>query len=368
MRNDVNIDLSPVFEPLVNLPTQAELRAQGVWITDEYWEFIRGMNGAIAYEDGYPRTLYFGHYPFLALLGLDPTGGPHALDLASVQQRLREYLPESIHPFAVDELGGGFAFSSDPEVLGCVIHFADCFDHDIGGLPTERVAATFMELVEGLRLNEYRFPGPNTDLVEAIESGDMNEVVSLVRSGIDLSGEDQFGKTFVRTAIDLQQYEIAAFLLSKGAPAHHAIGVVNDDIVKQILPHIKGDDLSEFVTRVVQVKSWLKAALARKPNLAWQHPDGAFAGETALHEAARDGLIQSIKMLCEAGANPNAKTFAGNTPLHVAAEHKQLDALATLVRLGGQVEIINEQGQTCLDLIRSSTARRNVEKKLGLRG
>ena len=58
-------------------------------------------------------------------------------------------------------------------------------------------------------------------------------------------------------------------------------------------------------------------------------------GETALHEVARTGNIESAKLLLKAGANIDAReTWGGQTPLHWAASQNQPEMIRFLVSRG----------------------------------
>ena len=58
-----------------------------------------------------------------------------------------------------------------------------------------------------------------------------------------------------------------------------------------------------------------------------------FAKSTALHFAAEMGQIEACRLLCQSGANPQAKKIQGGTPLHVAADSNQSNIAEVLVKV-----------------------------------
>jgi len=71
-----------------------------------------------------------------------------------------------------------------------------------------------------------------------------------------------------------------------------------------------------------------------------------FAGNTALHTAARDGNIEVLKVLLEHGANPDVLNTGSSTPLHVAAYHARLEAIKILIQYNADPNIKNLDGHT----------------------
>ena len=70
---------------------------------------------------------------------------------------------------------------------------------------------------------------------------------------------------------------------------------------------------------------------------------------TALHLAAPFGSIKKIKMLLDAGANPNALTKYGISPLHGAAGwNKDPEVIVEIIKAGGNVNSGIEFGRTPL--------------------
>eukprot|EP00912_Choanoflagellata_sp_UC4_P001911 UC4_evm1s1225 len=70
--------------------------------------------------------------------------------------------------------------------------------------------------------------------------------------------------------------------------------------------------------------------------------------ETPLHIAARGGKHDVIRVLCELGANVNAKNYDGDSPLHVSARVGSWGA-ALLLR-GSHHDAENNRGQTPRDV------------------
>ena len=67
-------------------------------------------------------------------------------------------------------------------------------------------------------------------------------------------------------------------------------------------------------------------------------PHAQFKGWTGLHEAARHGRLEAVRLLLKHGANPNARESGDNTyPLHWAAAHRHLKIVRALLDAGGDV-------------------------------
>ncbi len=69
------------------------------------------------------------------------------------------------------------------------------------------------------------------------------------------------------------------------------------------------------------------------------------AGRTALHYAATDGELDTVRRLIAEGADVNAKEDAGWTPLHFAADQGDLDIVETLIAAGADVNAVNDGGE-----------------------
>jgi ankyrin repeat protein len=65
----------------------------------------------------------------------------------------------------------------------------------------------------------------------------------------------------------------------------------------------------------------------------------------------------AVRLLLEAGANPNAVNPKGDTALHIAARDGRLEALRELVAGGADVDARNAAGQTALQLVETMKPR-----------
>ena len=74
-------------------------------------------------------------------------------------------------------------------------------------------------------------------------------------------------------------------------------------------------------------------------------------GQTPLHYAIRYANKPAIKLLIEAGADPNAPdTEYGNTPLHLAATLGVTDFIKDLLIAGGDSSLTAKNGKNSEDI------------------
>jgi hypothetical protein len=112
------------------------------------------------------------------------------------------------------------------------------------------------------------------------------------------------------------------------------------------------DNLARFVVACAKGDvSALRDLLAADPALARaSFPDAPHGGWTGLHEAAKRGYLDTVRLLLEHGADPNAREAGDHTyPLHWAAAHAHLDIVRALLDAGGDVHGIGDVHQ--LDVI-----------------
>ena len=88
----------------------------------------------------------------------------------------------------------------------------------------------------------------------------------------------------------------------------------------------------------------LRRLLAQDPNLARvANPNGPHGGWTGLHSAAQRGHLETVQLLLEHGADPNAREEGDNTcPLHWAAAGRHIETVRALLDAGGDVHGIGD--------------------------
>jgi ankyrin repeat protein len=75
---------------------------------------------------------------------------------------------------------------------------------------------------------------------------------------------------------------------------------------------------------------------------------------TAMHSAVSRLQSDVVRILLEAGANPNVRQSAGWTPLHAAAMNGDLTSIELLLASGADATATNEEGRSVIDLANES--------------
>ena len=90
-------------------------------------------------------------------------------------------------------------------------------------------------------------------------------------------------------------------------------------------------------------------------------------GWTALHAAARHGIVEVVQTLVAAGADVNIATHSGSTPLHLVAICRSSgmeECVQALVAAGSQLDAVDEHGMTALCCTADHVCRIRVERSI----
>ncbi|XP_019718172.1 cyclin-dependent kinase 4 inhibitor D [Hippocampus comes] len=114
------------------------------------------------------------------------------------------------------------------------------------------------------------------------------------------------------------------------------------------------DTVNEFGRTALQVMMMGNTRVARLLLERGADPNVQDAGGTApVHDAARTGFVDTLKVLVEHGASVNVADHGGALPIHLAireGHHRAVEFLAPLSDLGRA----NARGQTAVDVARAA--------------
>lgn len=178
----------------------------------------------------------------------------------------------------------------------------------------------------GPRVRDGRWSVDAQGFLDAVRSGDVAAVQSLIKADPKLSGaKAEGGETAVLLAVYHGHAEVAEALAGDGSR------------------------LDVFEAAALGAQARLTDLLAGDPGLVH-----AYSGDgwTALHLAAFFGQEAAVRLLLEAGANLEARARNGqdNMPLHAATAAQRRDVVEILVRNGSDLEARNAQGMTPLHM------------------
>ena len=193
-----------------------------------------------------------------------------------------------------------------------------------------------------------------TPLYKAVTNGDMDQVVSLIKKGIDVNGKNKarsqkyknieipaLSETPLYAAISKNDPEKVRVLLDNGAivnvkapyygtPLHYAVFKKNPDIVRLLID--RGADVNAMaeckdIARIVAGGAyWVKGEI---------FPLHALFGDWKTQPVEEEVIM---KMLIDNGADVNARESShGFSPLHSAAINEKLSLVKMLVERGADV-------------------------------
>jgi ankyrin repeat protein len=209
-----------------------------------------------------------------------------------------------------------------------------------------------------------------TEFLEAVKRGDRAAVDQMLDADPSLaSAKDASGTSAVLVAHYHGKSEVAAALLSR-EPALDVFEAATVGDAKRVTELLDAEPrladavahdgysplgLASFFKRRGVVKALLERGA--KPSLPSRDQ-----GFTPLHSAvatdAGPAEREIVRLLRDAGADPNAKSREGATPLHTAAYTGDLEIAEMLLAYGADPSATDAKSLTALDIARD---RRNVE-------
>jgi ankyrin repeat protein len=204
---------------------------------------------------------------------------------------------------------------------------------------------------------------PGDALRAAVRAGMLAEMVRLVITGTDVNARDALGMTPLFYAVTVDSLEIVSFLLEHGADANARLVLWAEEqtgvrtLVGQTVLHAAVSHGNAQTVELLLSAHADPEALDANGNTPLDHAvsggreeivrlllaHGANVrrtnvtdGRGLLHEACVRGFANLIPMLVEVGADPTERDRFGETPLDLALAYKNENAVAALLRLGGQ--------------------------------
>ncbi|KAM5236092.1 LOW QUALITY PROTEIN: protein phosphatase 1 regulatory subunit 12C [Ctenodactylus gundi] len=202
----------------------------------------------------------------------------------------------------------------------------------------------------------------NADGISALHQACIDENLEVVRflveQGATVNQADNEGWTPLHVAASCGYLDIARYLLSHGAniAAVNSDGDLPLDLAES--DAMEGLLKAEITRRGVDVEAAKRAEeeLLLHDTRCWlnggampeaRHPR---TGASALHVAAAKGYIEVMRLLLQAGYDPELRDGDGWTPLHAAAHWGVEDACRLLAEHGGGMDSLTHAGQRPCDL------------------
>jgi uncharacterized protein len=230
-----------------------------------------------------------------------------------------------------------------------------------------------------------------TPLLFAVREGQADAVRTLLHVGADVNdalpassggarrrpegapggADDPRGLSALHLAVASRHYELAAFLLDRGAdpnangpgwtPLHHLTWVRRPGLGTNGPPPRGSGTLTstELIRRLSKAGADLNARVTKKPNAGTTAL--SFIGGTAFFLAARTADVEMMRLLAELGADPKLPNDDETTPLMAAAgagthspgedaglEPEALEAVKLALSLGNDVNVVDKNGNTAM--------------------
>jgi ankyrin repeat protein len=253
------------------------------------------------------------------------------------------------------------------------------------------VALADMLLYAGANVKASTRLGGYTPMLLAARAGDAAMIATLARAGADVNGATSTGVTPLMLAAASGRADAVNALLERGADAAAREEVTQQTALMFAAAANRADAITALaaggadvraVTKVVDLAAFSReledenrrfqqqggarpaeeqrsgqqgASQPRRPQVPgvdrqylYNELVGHTGGLAPLHFAARQGHLESVRALIEAGADVNQRAGDRTTPLLIAVINGQFDAAEYLIARGADVTLASENGVTPL--------------------
>lgn len=232
----------------------------------------------------------------------------------------------------------------------------------------------------GARGNSIFFSPPPTSFTAflfAVRSGAIDAVKALLAAGANVNDTLSDGESALVVAVANAHWDLADFLLDKGADPSLAGAGWNalHQAIRTRRPNVSfgtpgprptgNEDSIQVVKKMIALGVDVNAPMTKNGMKDGQRNRLNRLGATPFFLAAKVTDVEAMRTLVAAGANPTTPSADGTTPLMVAAglkiwnpgedggslpgqEGEVLEAVKMCVELGNPVNATNDQGETSL--------------------
>jgi len=178
-----------------------------------------------------------------------------------------------------------------------------------------------------------------TPLSLVVEAEDLEAVKLLHRHGARINHQNNTGASMLLGTVLHKKFEVLEYLLANGADINMSDNNGQSPLM-QAVPYGSNKPKETY--------KWVEKFLTHKPKLDFEQLKGD-GGFSAMHLAARFGLVDIGKLLLDSGATLDIKSLlTGGTPLHTAASANQIDFAKMLIKRKANLEIVDKFGSTPL--------------------